>query len=412
MHPYASTTVEIRSKLPAELAPLWRAVHGRLSSGRPVSRVRVGPLDCDQRTALADLLGMPRLPGEYAMVSIPALEQILQDSLGSGVREVVTALVGPLGDRAGDRQRTAAERAGLWAWLDDHPVVTAQPALRDWSAAMRRAGLAGGSVSRTKQELEHALRVLAELPAPGVPLPVFAEQILRDPHALDEGTRCAGIVLRALTTIYDIAAPADASERRALWERAGITDDELSSVVLAAGLRIAGDDAASQVLRTCADAGEAAALTLRQIRASSWIAGPARVWVFENPSVLALALARFGTGCPPIVVTSGWPSSAGVLLLRKLASTGTRLLYHGDFDGEGLRIAAHVVARAGAEPWRMSSADYLTMVADGPPVGRVTEAPWDADLAHHLSRMGVTVPEERVAPALLDELAQRHATIR
>jgi uncharacterized protein (TIGR02679 family) len=126
--------------------------------------------------------------------------------------------------------------------------------------------------------------------------------------------------------------------------------------------------------------------------------------VFENPSVVALALARFGDRCPPIVCTSGWPSSAGILLLRGLSHAGTRLHYHGDFDGEGLRIAANVVARTGALPWRMGSADYLAAVADGPPVGRVTEVSWDADLAGHLVRVGTTVPEERVAPALLDEI--------
>lgn len=406
---YADLIVEIHSKLSTQLTPLWHAVHDRLSSGRPVSRVRVGPLDDAQRGALADLLGMSRLPGEYASVSVDALERILQESLGTGVRDVVTALVGPLGDRAGDRKRTEAERAGLWAWLDDHPVVAAQPALRSWTAAVRQAGLRGGSVQRSRQELEDTLTVLAELPAPGVPLPVFAERVLRDPHALDDGTRRAGLIVRALTAIYDVPVPTDASQRRALWERAGVTDDELSSVVLAAGLRMGGDDVASQVLRACADGGEAAALTLSQIRAVRWSVGPAHVWVFENPSVLALALARFGADCPPMVVTSGWPNSAGVLLLRTLTSVGSRLLYHGDFDGEGVRIAAHVVARTDAEPWRMGSGDYLNAVTEGPPVGRVTEAPWDTDLARQLTRVGKTVSEERLAPTLLDEIAQRHA---
>ena len=61
-----------------------------------------------------------------------------------------------------------------------------------------------------------------------------------------------------------------------------------------------------------------------------------------------MALARFGRRCPPIAVTSGWPNSAVILLLQKLSAAGSRLHYHGDFDGEGLRIAAAVVARTGA----------------------------------------------------------------
>jgi uncharacterized protein (TIGR02679 family) len=219
------------------LAPLWSAVHDRLSSGRAVSRVRLGPLNDEQRTALADLLGMDRLPNVHAMVSISALDRLLRDSVGAGVEEVVSDLVGPLEDRAARRVQAAAERAELWEWLTGHEVVRTQPALADWAAAVRRGGLLGGSVARTRQELEQVVRVLAKLPASGPPLPVLADAVLNDPHALDEGTRCAGLVLRALAAIYQVDAPADAQQRRALWKQAGVADDELSSTVLAAGLR-------------------------------------------------------------------------------------------------------------------------------------------------------------------------------
>jgi uncharacterized protein (TIGR02679 family) len=393
------------AQLPPELAPLWQAVHARLSSGRPVSRVRLGPLDAGQQAALADLLGLPRLPGERPWVSLDVLDRVLVESVGVPAREVVAGLVGPLGDRAADRDRAAARRDELWAWLAGHPVVRAQPALAPWVAGVRRAGLAGGSVPRTRDELAAALRVLAQLPAAGVPLPVLADQALGDTHGLDEGTRGAGLVLRALAAIYDVPPPANAQERRALWERAGVAGDELSAVVLAAGIRVGGDDVAARILAVCADAGQAAALTLGHLRAAHWASGPADVWVFENPSVLALALARFGRRCPPIAITSGWPSSAVISFLQKLGAAGARLHYHGDFDGEGLRIAAAIVARTGATPWHLTSADYLRAVAAGPPPGRVSDVPWDPALAGHLARTGITVPEERVAAELLDEIA-------
>jgi uncharacterized protein (TIGR02679 family) len=402
--------VDPLSELPSELAPLWQAVHRRLSSGRPVTRIRVGPLDSRQQAALADLLGTGRTPGQYPSVSLPVLDRILTESVGAGAREVVSRLIGPVGDRAGDQERAAAERAALWAWLDGHPVVAAQPALESWASAVRRTGLIGGSVPRTREEISRALRVLGELPASGTPLPVLADRVLGDTHALDDGTRCAGLVLRALAAIYDVTMPGDAQQRRALWEQAGVADDELSAVVLAAGIRPAGDGVAARILRLCADSGHAAALTLGQLKAGGLGPGvPAEAWVFENPSVLALALARFGHRCPPIVVTAGWPNSAVVLLLKQLAGAGTSLHYHGDFDGEGLRIAAAVVARIAAVPWHMTSADYLGAGPDGPPVGRVSEVPWDPGLAGHLARVGRTVAEERVADVLLDELASRPA---
>ena len=210
-----------------------------------------------------------------------------------------------------------------------------------------------------------------------------------------------------MAAIYTEPVPGDAGSRRMLWERAGIVGDELSSTVLLAGFRPAGSGVVADVLNTCARAGHAAVLTLAQLRTvGGWAAPPEDVRVFENPAMVALALGRFGDACPPLVCTSGWPSGAGGLVLRMLAAAGARLHYHGDFDGDGLRIAAHVVARTGAAPWRMSSEDYLAAAADGPPVGRVTPVPWDRELAGHLVRVGTTVPEERVAPLLLDELAE------
>ncbi|WP_033263446.1 TIGR02679 family protein [Amycolatopsis vancoresmycina] len=386
-------------------------MHARLSSGLPVRRIKVGPLDLDQRTAVADLLGSARLPGEHVDITLAKLDELLLDRTGLTTREVVAQLVGPIGDRAAERRRATDRRTALWDWLAAHPVVTAQPALAGWVGGIRRAGLIDGSVSRTKEELEKVLKVLGELPAAGRPLPSFADDVLGDTHALDEGKRCANLVLKALVAIYDVPPPVGAPERRAVWERAGIADDQLSSTVLAAGLRIGGDDLVGSILDICADAGVAATLTLQQLRTKPRLTGaPAEVWIFENPSVLTVALERFGASCPPLVCTSGWPSSAGILLLNRLHEAGSTLHYHGDFDGEGLRIAANVVARTGAVPWRMTSADYLAAVADGPSVGRVTDVPWDPRLAGQLAETGKTVPEERLAVVLLDEIARRTRT--
>jgi uncharacterized protein (TIGR02679 family) len=133
------------------------------------------------------------------------------------------------------------------------------------------------------------------------------------------------------------------------------------------------------------------------------------VWVVENPTLLTLALQRLGSSCPPLVCTSGWRNSAGILLLRRLTEAGSNLQYHGDLDGEGVRIATYVVAKTGATPWRMSTADYLAALgenASGPPAGRVTDAPWDPDLAPAMSAHQVCVPEERVADILLADLAR------
>ncbi|MFC9967627.1 TIGR02679 family protein [Nocardia ignorata] len=392
--------------LSEDLLPLWRALHRRLATGRPVASVKVCGMSVAQRTALADLFGMAALPGETHTVSCAQLDAVLVDLTGLSGREVVEQIVGPIENRSAVRTARALERQELWGWLARHPVIEAQPVLADWAAAMERAGVIEQSVTRTRTMLEQALRVLRAIPAQGQPLPVFADQTLDDPHALDDGTRLQGMVIRALAVMHGRPVPADSGELRQLWMSAGVADDELSSTVLVAGMGgLDRDGTLGKMLQVCAEGALAASVTLQQLRTvASLDDAPPMVAVVENPSVLAVAVRRFGRACPPMVCTAGWPNSAGIRLLDLLSQSGARLNYHGDFDGEGLRIAAHVVARVGARPWRMSCRDYLAAVTDGPGVGRVTGVPWDDALAVEMNRLGVSVPEERVIETLLADL--------
>ncbi|MCX4689553.1 TIGR02679 family protein [Kitasatospora purpeofusca] len=392
------------------LRPLWTAVHDRLSTGRPVNRVRSGPLDDAGREALADLLGLDRLPGAEPTVPVAELDGAVLEVCGRPLRDVVTAIVGPIRDRAAERELAAGRREALWGWLTGHEVVTAQPVLLEWVGHLRGNGLVDGSPDRTRGLLTAALTVLAALPADGEPLPALAARLLDgDSHALDDGTRLSGLVLRALSVLYGTHMPDAAEGRRALWSRAGVADDELSTSMLAVGLRPGGGGPVARICRTCADAGHPVSLTLAQLRTPGDFTGPAGpVHITENPSVLALALRRFGPRCPPLVCTSGWPNTAVVHLLRRLADGGASLRYHGDFDGEGIRIAAHVLARTGAVPWRMAATDYraaVTRVPSGPDPGRLTPAPWDGALVDSMAELRTAVVEEVVADLLLDDLA-------
>jgi uncharacterized protein (TIGR02679 family) len=401
-----------------ELAALWRDAHDRFCSGRPVSTLRPGPLNAEEQAAISDLLGLDRLPGPDPAISRGQLDLALVEAVGDDTVGVVEALLGPLSNRAQARAGLAAERDQLWCWLERHPVVRAQPALQPWVRWLRAAGLIGRSAERTRVVLTQALLVLAAVPADGVALPVLADRLLHDPHALDDGGRLSGIVLRALAGLYGLDPPSDAHTRRLLWQRAGVTDDALSSTVLVAGLRCADTAVVGDVLAACTRAGQAASITLAQLRVSLYrdgsgstgpvLAGaPPVVWVVENPSVLASALRRFGPRCPPLVCGSGWPSAAAMLLLRGLAAGGAQLRYHGDLDADGVRIAAHVMAATGARPWRMSAAQYRAALArrpDGPAVGRVSEAPWDPQLCPAMVAAGVAVTEEQVTDDLLADL--------
>ncbi|MGH3687944.1 MAG: TIGR02679 family protein [Pseudonocardiaceae bacterium] len=391
-----------------ELSALWAELRRRFEAAGDgeVRTVRLARLSPAERSALADLLGLVRLPGEPATVAVARVDEAVRRGCGFGARELTERLHGPLRDRPAERATAAAERAELWAHLDGHPLVSALPALRCWVAGLRRGGVIGGSVTATREHVSAALAVLAELPAGGAPLPVLAQRVLGDPHALDEGTRLSNTVLRALAALHDEPPPVDAAGRRELWALHGVTGDELSTTVLVAGFAPPGSGALATTLRAWTTAGQAVVVTLAQLRAAPELLGMTTVHVVENPSVLAMAMRRFGPRCPPLVCTAGWPNTAAVTLLRGLTAAGATLRYHGDFDGEGLRIAAYVMDRTGATPWRMSTADYLAAVTNhGPAPGRLTDAPWDPDLATALAEHAVAVPEERVASILLDDLA-------
>lgn len=390
------------------LLPLWREVHKRLSSGAKVRSVTVRGMDRAAQEALADLLGLVDHPGTQMNVRLDRLDALLAP-LGWDARGVVATVIGPITDRAAERARSAEERAELWKWLGEHPVVTDQPALLAWVEQVRAEGVPRGDTEALRCRLGQALEVLSVLPsADGRPLPALAAEVVGDPHALDGTGALAGLVLRALAALRDLPVPENAQERRALWGQFGVDCDAHSSSVLVLGLRPTGEDPLAVTLRLWAQAGRAAVVTLDQLSGvTELVQGSPVVHVVENPSVVAVAQQLLGSRCSPVVCVSGWPGSAAIALLRGLAAGGAELRYHGDFDGEGLRIAAHLMSRTGALPWRMRVQDYreaLRHVVGAPPPGRLTPVPWDAELADAIAEAGVAVHEERVVATLVDDL--------
>ncbi len=407
-----------------ELRPLWDEAHRRLASGRRVSRVSIGPLTEEQRDAVADLLGMATRPAPRCTVPLQQLESVVQDAGCADVRHVVDALVGPVGDRAGDRAAERAAREALWAWLEGHPAVRGRAGLRHWCAAQRARGVVG-SVERTRRELVRTLAVIDALPADGIPLAVLAEQVLGDPHGLDEGTWVSALVLQAISFTQDDRAATSpgadptapdgggdprrgALRRRHLWETVGVTSDQLSSTVLVAGLDLDDGGLVGTLAVACREAAQACALTLAQVERLARLRSPVdAVLVVENPSVLSLALARLGGDCPPLVCGSGWPNSAVLRLLGRLRDHGTTVLYHGDFDPEGLRICGYLQQHHGVVPWRMGAPDYRAALNHDEGAGvaidpdRVPQTPWDPGLAAALAEHRQAVYEERLVDELL-----------
>ena len=389
------------------LDAVLRAAHASLSRNAAAKTFTVVLQTVPERDALADLLGLPRRPDGRVTIRLEgpgSLADAVQEAAGVPLSVWLARRFGPLSDPREARRQEQSARDELWSWWRGHPLFCERPEIRHWAAQVERRGVRGG-VDERRAVLSQVLAVLAELPSAGEPLPVLAGRVLNDTHALDQGP-VAALVLGAVAAGQDCDQPADAAGRRAMWRSVGVWDDELSSTVLVAGLRPVGRSSLAHICQLGAAAGEAVALTLAQTRqhVETWDASV--VHVVENPAVLALAIAEFGAGCPPIVCGAGWPTTAVVTLLTSLRESGAELRYHGDFDGDGVRITAHLIDLVGVEPWRMTAADYTGAVHEhGVSVGTVADAAWDDELGQVMRARGVAVLEENVWPVLRGDLA-------
>jgi uncharacterized protein (TIGR02679 family) len=196
----------------------------------------------------------------------------------------------------------------------------------------------------------------------------------------------------------------NAERARDTWARAGVLVNQLARPALFLNLPVksAGDGG-----RT----GEPSYLSLRSLLRSppAWDVAGRRIFVCENPNLVAIAADRWGRDCASLVCTDGMPAAAQRTLLSQLALAEARLCYHGDFDWPGLRIANHVMREQGAGPWRFNAVDYVAAVraTSGFPQrleGTAVKASWDDGLAAAMDEHGITVAEEAVAAQLLSDL--------
>ncbi|WP_345943377.1 TIGR02679 family protein [Streptomyces sp. SID8352] len=382
-------------------------VRQRMARGRPLTgSVTLSDPEESQRRAAERLLGRaPRARGALG-IRLETVDEILRRSGVSpgGLTVAVVALAGPVVLHTETRERE--ERAWEEAYA---PLGTLDAELAPWAERIRGDGLVR-RLARTPEAaaplVEAAVRALRALPAsPPTSRATFAARNLPGAHALDEGTPLATLVLSGIRCLTGFPDGSGAQWRREAWASAGLLKDDLSSTVLTLNLR------GTPALDWLADAGEPAVLTLRSLTGRAPVASvplTGTVHVCENPAVLSAAADTLGRACPPLVCLQGQPSAAALALLRDQSSRGARLLYHGDFDWGGVRIATTLARSVPWRPWRYTAADYraaVTAVAGAPALtGPPAATPWDPALAVALAECGVRVEEETVLNDLLTDL--------
>ncbi|CAM3804923.1 TIGR02679 family protein [Kibdelosporangium persicum] len=381
----------------------------RLVNGKPLSGVvTLTSATHDQRRAVERLLGRRAGTGTSLTLSLDELDAVLRRSGAApdGLADVVRLLIGTVPERAAE----IAAWAAVYAPLDE--LVARRPGLATWrtwldaTGMVRRLAPDPGTASTL---ITSVVKVLDELPSDGVALGRLAAKTTRDAHGLDEGRPLTTLVLSAARVLAGSlpSGAGSAAERRAAWAAVGVHLDELSSSVMCLGLPGGAQTTTGKMLALTREAGEPCVLTLRQLVRDDVDlgVGDGRVWMCENPIVLASAADELGPACPPLVCVNGQPSTAVWRLLDMLVAGGARLSYHGDFDWGGVRIGNTLRERFPWQPWRFDTAAYQAAEATGGELtGRPVDASWDRGLRSALEQRGVRVEEELVLPALINDL--------
>ena len=399
----------------AELGWIVRRSRRRLEYGLPLQ----GPIVLSrasqaQRRAVERLLGRPVSPGVALSVRLESVQLTLQRAgAAADLRSAIEALTGPVADRRANR--TATERAWAEAFAPLEAISAQRPVLAAWLTSVRSTGLlrrlAHGDAAIALALAQAAARIIEQLPSRATPLSVLASTVTGDGHSLDAGRALSSLLIHAAARIGDVPDGDGAEWRRTVWASVGVLSGELTSPVLCLNLPAETTTAAGRALASWSEVGQPVYLTARQLLRDPPLFPSLRgrrVYVCENPTVVAEAANVLGSASAPIVCASGHPAGAATVLLRLLAASGAHLLYHGDFDWPGITIANGLFTRFGVAPWHFDAPAYRAATHSGGSKlrGRPVQATWDADLTEAMLTLGRKIEEEQVLPVLLTDLAQ------
>jgi uncharacterized protein (TIGR02679 family) len=363
----------------------------------------------DERRALDGLLGSVRRPdAKTTSVDLTQLDAAVRRSCGLSLAELLETVFGrPLSDRPAEEAAKEAARAELLRVAEESPLYASADWFRDWAGTR---GMPARLITQGNAHLfARAVEILERLEdSPGpVELTTLADEVTGDTKALGPRSPLSTLVLDALARRIGVPKPTAAEDRRALWEACGVLPDDLASRVLVLNLPAEGAGL-GEWLTGAARHGTPFHVTLHQLTTLPVTTDRPVAYVCENPTVVRRAAAELGPAAPPLLCTEGLPSLAFHRLATTVTAGGGTLRYHGDFDWPGLAIAHAVMRRHGAEPWRMSAADYLAGVRGAgrhlPLKGRESPSPWAPDLAATMAETGLVVSEETVADRLLADL--------
>jgi uncharacterized protein (TIGR02679 family) len=287
--------------------------------------------------------------------------------------------------------------------------------------------------------LHYVVSALDQLPPSSSPerLALFAQRISGDPHIFDPDRAEGRLFRHALLDLVDISGGTSSQERiplSDLYTNAGLLVDTISSNVAAFNLAgaIYQNGMSDPLLQAVGE--RVLLLPLRQLLEwQSVQAAMPDIYVFENPQVFEEVIAglthsNIVKALPTLVCTSGWPSTAALLLLdlllseqppdQQAQSPANCLHYSGDYDLAGLKIATYLLERypGRCHLWRFDPESYVkTLHDEGVPANTADLAALSnlpgvfAPLVAMMQEKGKWAYQEGIAQLLIEDVRRRQS---
>ncbi|MGF7186535.1 uncharacterized protein (TIGR02679 family) [Desulfitispora alkaliphila] len=214
--------------------------------------------------------------------------------------------------------------------------------------------------------VKHLSKAMSELPCDYERLPVFSQRITHNPHAFDLKNNLGKLLLHVLNVHGgNQSAPSllsDGEMVNNLLQHYYLLRDDITNYVSCANIVAETKDGIHPMWKAAAETKSVMNVPLREILDVS-IAYPKdknnkRVWIVENSGVFSSLLDAVPHA--PLLCTHGQFKLAALKLLDILTLSDCLIYYAGDFDPEGLAMAARIKERypSNSTLWRMDLGSY------------------------------------------------------
>lgn len=177
-------------------------------------------------------------------------------------------------------------------------------------------------------------------------LPIFATNIINNPHGLDRKNLTGKLFIRFLIEMEEKTKIKNSEDLSELYYRHNLLIDDVSNMVLCKNIIGCQGEKEHSGWSGFFDRNEAIQVTLDNLSKIDNVRVKCNyAVVVENPAVFMLIADKTQDKKIPLVCTYGQVKLSGIVLLKMLSKVCNKIYYSGDVDPEGIQIADKIKSK-------------------------------------------------------------------